>query len=127
MRRAVPWAAVALVALALHAGERDQAYVVFEDAALAEGRALWLANCEGCHGYGTAGAPVPMRPGDWEGRIARGMPVLYRHAIEGFFGPGFTMMPERGGNPDLSDEQVKAAVDYMVALARHHSTKEQNR
>ena len=50
--------------------------------------------------------------------------VLYAHAINGFFGPEDTMMPERGGNPELSDTQVRAAVDYMTALAAHYIRQE---
>jgi cytochrome c5 len=43
--------------------------------------------------------------------------TLYRHAIEGFFGPGGTMMPAKGANESLTDEEVTAAVDYMLRLA----------
>lgn len=87
---------------------------------LSQGRSIWLANCEGCHGYGIAGAPIPMEPSDWAPRLAKSKAVLYGHAINGFFGPEDTMMPERGGNPDLSDDEVKAAVDYMAALAAYY-------
>ncbi|MGB0712252.1 MAG: c-type cytochrome, partial [Gammaproteobacteria bacterium] len=87
---------------------------------LEQGRQLWLDNCEGCHGYGTAGAPIPMIPGEWKPRLAQDKAVLYRHAIEGFFGPDDAMMPARGGNDALSDAEVRAAVDYMTTLARHH-------
>ena len=97
-------------------GDSDS-YVVFQNAHLAEGRTVWMDNCEGCHGYGIAGAPVPMKPGDWQPRLAKGKTVLYDHAINGFYGPEDTVMPERGGNPELTDEQVMAAVDYMTALA----------
>ena len=99
-------------------------YPKFEGAHLDQGRSLWLENCEGCHGYGIAGAPVPMKPADWRPRLAKGKAVLYAHAINGFFGPEDTMMPERGGNPELSDTQVKAAVDYMTALATHYIQQE---
>lgn len=96
------------------------AYVQLDGERLSEGRVIWMENCEGCHGYGIAGAPIPMKPRDWKERLAKGKEVLYSHAINGFFGPDDTMMPERGGNPELSDDQVRAAVDYMTALARWH-------
>ena len=51
----------------------------------------------------------------WAPRIAKGKNVLYEHALHGFFGPDGAMMPERGGNPDLSDDEIRAAVDFMVA------------
>lgn len=92
-------------------------YVQFNEPQLIHGRQIWLDNCEGCHGYGIAGAPIPMQSNDWDFRIGKGKAVLYDHAINGFFGPGDTMMPERGGNPELTDDEVKSAVDYVVALA----------
>jgi cytochrome c5 len=42
------------------------------------------------------------------------MAVLVDHAINGFVGPRYTQMPSRGANPDLTDEQVSAAVAFMV-------------
>ena len=92
-------------------------YPVFSGGALESGRAVWLENCEGCHAYGIAGAPLAGDAEIWSPRIAKGIPALYENAIEGFFGPRGTMMPARGGNEALSDEQVRAAVDYMVMLA----------
>lgn len=92
-------------------------YPVFSGGALESGRAIWLANCEGCHAYGIAGAPMAGDVEVWSPRVAKGIPALYESAIEGFFGPRGTMMPARGGNDALSDEQVRAAVDYMVRLA----------
>ena len=61
-----------------------------------------------------------MEASDWEPRLTQPKAVLYDHAINGFFGPDDTMMPERGGNPELTDEQVRAAVDYMTALAEFY-------
>jgi cytochrome c5 len=92
-------------------------YQVFAGTQLVQGRAVWLENCEGCHGYGTAGAPIPMVTDDWRDRLTKSRETLYRHAIEGFFGPDDTMMPPRGGNDALSDAEVKSAVDYMATLA----------
>ncbi len=98
----------------------SSAYVELQGKHLTQGRALWLANCEGCHGYGIAGAPIPMDPSDWASRLKQERSVLYDRAINGFFGPDDTMMPERGGNPNLSDTEIMAAVDYMAALATYY-------
>ena len=101
----------------------SNAFIQFSTGTLIKGRQIWIDNCKGCHAYGTAGAPIPMEPDEWVYRVSKDKLVLYDHAINGFFGPDDTMMPERGGNPNLSDEQVKQAVDYMVALAKHYIDK----
>ncbi|MBV8045952.1 MAG: cytochrome c5 family protein [Paludibacterium sp.] len=72
--------------------------------------------CSMCHQSGAAGAPVFGNKQDWAPRIAEGKDTLYKHALEGFTGSKGTM-PAHGGNPSLKDEEVKAAVDYMVAKA----------
>ena len=59
-----------------------------------------------CMGYEIAGG--------WGARIAQGNDILHKHAIVGFTGAA-GMMPARGGNPSLSDEQVIATVDWMLA------------
>ena len=45
----------------------------------------------------------------WAPRIAQGVDTLFEHAVKGFKG-----MPPRGGSSQLSDEDVSAALDYMV-------------
>ena len=50
---------------------------------------------------------------DWGPRIAQGKDTLYKHAIDGFTGAK-GMMPAKGGASNLSDAEVKAAVDYMA-------------
>lgn len=102
------------------AAEVKPEYIKFEGSHLSQGRDIWLGTCESCHGYGIAGAPIPMEPSEWSPRLSQEKSVLYEHAIQGFFGPGGTMMPPRGGNDNLTDAQVKAAVDYMTNLARHY-------
>lgn len=69
--------------------------------------------CVACHGAGVAGAPRVGDAADWSARVAQGAEVLYDHAINGYSGSA-GYMPPKGGNPDLSDDEVKAAVDYMV-------------
>ena len=104
----------------------DSEFIKFETANLIEGRKLWLDNCKGCHAYGTAGAPVPMVSDEWKHRVIKDRAVLYDHAINGFFGPDDTMMPERGGNVNLTDKQVEFAVDYMLMLAKHYLNEQSN-
>jgi cytochrome c5 len=96
-------------------------YPVYADARLSAGRAVWLGTCEGCHGYGIAGSPKIGDTVAWAPRLKKGRETLYAHALEGFFGRGSTYMPPRGGNAALSDDEVRSAVDYMVAASSAES------
>ncbi|MGQ0429217.1 MAG: c-type cytochrome [Gammaproteobacteria bacterium] len=83
----------------------------------ADGKSVYESACITCHGSGLAGAPKFGDKGAWGPRAAAGSDTLYKHAIEGFQGSdGF--MPAKGGRMDLSDDAVKAAVDYMVSQSR---------
>lgn len=79
----------------------------------AVGKSVYGKTCSMCHASGVAGAPKPGKKEDWASRIAQGKDVMYKHAIDGFTGDK-GMMPARGGAPKLSDDEVKAAVDFMV-------------
>lgn len=68
--------------------------------------------CAVCHGSGMMNSPKVGNAADWAPRLEKGIDTLYDHAIN-----GFNMMPARGGNPKLTDDEVKAAVDYMVSSA----------
>ena len=82
-------------------------------AVVQSGPQVYNAACNVCHGNGVGGAPITGDVDAWTARIAQGNELLYQHAIEGFAGEvGY--MPAKGGNPSLSDEEVIAAVDYMV-------------
>lgn len=83
----------------------------------ATGEKVYKRTCAMCHQAGVAGAPVAGKKDEWSARIAQGMPTLYAHAIGGFKGAK-GMMPAKGANPALRDEEVKAAVDYMVNKSR---------
>ncbi len=117
--------ALATLLLACSSGNEDgvsstpesaNVFPKFNDPELVLGREVWLDTCKGCHAHGFAGAPKAGVQEAWTPRIAQGRDVLYAHAIEGYFGPTHTHMPPRGGNEALTDEQVRAAVDYMLAL-----------
>lgn len=79
----------------------------------AVGKSVFGKACSLCHAAGVAGAPKPGDKADWGPRIAQGKETLYKHAIEGFTGSK-GVMPPKGGSSALSDDDVKAAVDYMV-------------
>lgn len=83
----------------------------------AVGKKVFGQVCSMCHASGAAGSPKPGDKADWGPRIAQGNDVLYKHALEGFTGAK-GMMPARGGNATLKDDEVKAAVDYMVSLSK---------
>lgn len=65
--------------------------------------------CSACHGTGALGSPKIGDSGAWGPRISQGYDLLVKHAVE-----GIRAMPARGGNPDLSDDEVAGAVVYMA-------------
>jgi len=75
------------------------------------------SSCAACHAAGVAGAPLFADKAVWENRLSKGIETLYNNAINGFQGDA-GYMPAKGGNAALSDESVKAAVDYMVEAAQ---------
>ena len=79
------------------------------------GEKLFSSVCATCHTAGLMGAPQLGDKADWAPRIAQGKDTLYKHAIVGYQGKS-GVMPARGGS-QASDEEVKAAVDYMVSKA----------
>lgn len=85
---------------------------------LAIGYATFADTCQNCHGGNKAtGAPKVTSLRAWHARIGQGIDVLMDHALNGFVGPKYTEMPARGANPDLTDEEVAAAVLYMVWIS----------
>jgi cytochrome c5 len=78
-----------------------------------DGSVIYAALCGACHTSGAGGAPK-LETAAWSARIAQGADLMHKHAIEGFQGSA-GIMPAKGGNPALTDEQVIATVDWMVA------------
>lgn len=87
------------------------------DAGAANGEKVFKSTCSMCHQTGAAGAPIIGDKADWGPRIAQGIATLHDHAIKGYTGAK-GMMPAKGGNASLKDEEVMAAVDYMVSKAQ---------
>lgn len=89
--------------------------VTTASADLETGKTIYNQKCVACHGTGATGAPK-LDDESWSERNAQGIDVLYEHAIKGFQGAkGY--MPAKGGFMGLSDDEVKAAVDYMVSAS----------
>ena len=76
------------------------------------GEEVYNAACMACHTTGAGGAPMLGDAAAWADRIAKGNDVLYASGINGVAGTG---MIAKGGCMNCSDEEVQAAVDYMVA------------
>jgi len=81
-----------------------------------KGAKVYNGACAACHNLGVAGAPKLDDKATWKTRLLLGEATLIKHAIEGFQGDA-GMMPPKGGRMDLSDEDVAAAVRFMLAEA----------
>lgn len=100
-------------AAALEASQSQQAVaqaVAFDGSLDAE--MIYNNVCAACHNAGVAGAPK-LEQAAWDSRIAQGMDTLVTHAVEGYNGSA-GYMPAKGGRTDLSDEQVRVTVQWMV-------------
>jgi cytochrome c5 len=69
---------------------------------------IYTSVCGVCHATGAAGAPIPGSPVMAE-RSSKGLDMLTQNAIN-----GINAMPAKGGRADLSDEQVRVIVEYMM-------------
>ena len=78
-----------------------------------DGKTIFGNLCHSCHETGAGGAPKLSDKGAWTARVAQGVDTLVKHAIDGFTGKS-GVMPPKGGNPSLTDEQVKATVTWML-------------
>ena len=86
-------------------------------AAAIDGKQVYESACFACHMAAIAGAPKFADADAWAPRIAKGVDTLYANSINGYQGEA-GIMPAKGGRADLSDAQVRAAVDYMVEAAQ---------
>ncbi len=106
-------ALIILVRAMTFSGPAQDIYTAGPVEPLMSGPQVYNEACLMCHGEGVGGAPINGDAVAWSARIALGNDTLYQHAIEGYTGEaGF--MPAKGARMDLSDEEVRAAVDYMV-------------
>ncbi len=76
------------------------------------GEEVYNAACMACHTTGAGGAPVLGDVAAWADRIGKGTDVLYASGVDGVPGTG---MIAKGGCMACSDEEIHAAVDFMIA------------
>lgn len=82
---------------------------------VARGEALYKETCMACHGAGGAGS-LPGVPDltKASGSLAKPDAALFKNIKEGFQSPGSPMaMPPKGGNPALTDEDIRIVIQYM--------------
>ena len=77
------------------------------------GEKLYKSTCVACHGAGIAGAPKFGDKATWAPYIATGMDTMVAVAIK-----GKGAMPPKGGAVSASDDDIRAAVQYMVDAAQ---------
>ena len=82
-------------------------------AAKSDGKSVYDTACAACHAAGVAGAPKHGDKAGWAPRLAAGKDAMYASAIK-----GKGAMPPKGGQTQLTDEQVKGAVDFMTAAVK---------
>lgn len=106
---------------AMQAAEAEAAKAASAHAAYGgttDGKAIYDHLCHTCHTAGVAGAPKLGDKAAWSPRIAEGLETLVKHAIDGYTGPDGNHMPAKGGNPALTNEQVRNAVTWIVDQAK---------
>ena len=82
-------------------------------ASAADGKAVYDQTCAACHASGVAGAPKLGDKAAWGPRASQGKATLVASVTK-----GKGAMPPKAGNAGLSDDQLQAAVDYMLAAAK---------
>lgn len=79
----------------------------------ADGKAVYDKTCVACHASGVANAPKFGDKAAWAPRVATGKDAMFAAVIK-----GKGAMPPKAGAADLKDDEIKAAIDFMVAAAK---------
>ncbi|AXX91622.1 sulfur oxidation protein SoxCD [Malaciobacter molluscorum LMG 25693] len=77
------------------------------------GKTIYESKCAVCHGNEAIGAPVLGDKEAWANVVKKGMDKVYSNALN-----GVNAMPPKGGHMDISDENIKKTVDYMVESSK---------
>lgn len=102
-------APVGQVAVGKSAGEAVEVAPAASEVASKSGAEVVQVACVACHGSGALGAPKIGDKSAWENRLDQGLGTLVHNAIN-----GINAMPARGGNPSLSEQEIRSAVVAML-------------
>jgi cytochrome c5 len=78
-----------------------------------QGEKVYQGTCSTCHEAGASEAPKLGDKSDWSRVLAKDKELLVQNALN-----GIGAMPAKGGNPSLSEDDIRAAVDYMIEQSR---------
>ena len=78
-----------------------------------DGATIYNSVCGACHNTGVAGAPKLDDKAAWAPRVATGKDALYKSVLG-----GKGAMPPKGGAADLSDDEIKGTVDYILGKVK---------
>lgn len=79
----------------------------------ADGKAVYEQSCALCHAASLAGAPKFGDKAAWAPRAATGKAALLSSVTK-----GKGAMPPKAGAPNLKEEELVAAIDFMLAAAK---------
>jgi len=91
---------------------QEEESVALVEVAPEGGEKIYQLACLMCHGAGVAGSPMTGDAAAWSARIAQGREKMVSNSIN-----GIGVMPPKGGQTQLSDEEVASAVDYLIEQA----------
>lgn len=72
-------------------------------------QSIYESHCAACHDTGAVNAPKLGDTSAWAARIAKGRSLLLEHVLQ-----GYNLMPPKGGCLECSDDDLKAATDYII-------------
>lgn len=81
-----------------------------EQKLIEHGQVIYTGTCKVCHAQGINGAPILGNNKMWSKRTGQGIDVLVQHASE-----GYGLMPAKGGNTDLTSDDLRAAISFMLS------------
>lgn len=77
---------------------------------ISAGEQIFNRNCKVCHAQGINGAPILGNEAMWKDRKSQPVDTLIAHAMN-----GYGLMPAKGGNPELTEQDIRACVNFMLS------------